>query len=72
MTIKKSKLFSNTQEAVAYGEIASLEEMILLLKKTANGITAYVLDMSVDIQFFNEAYHAFVKDEWYAAYKKMG
>ena len=68
---KSSQLFKTTQEAVAYGEKASLEEMVVLLKRTGDCVTALVIDLSVEIQLFNEAYHAFRKDEWYQTYQKI-
>ncbi len=68
---KSSQLFESTQEAVIYGEKASLEEMMVLLKRTGDCVTALIIDLSVEIQLFNEAYHALRKDEWYQTYQKI-
>ena len=70
MNQSEKRLFRNTQEAVAFGETATLEEMSVLLKKTYQVLMTYLMDMSFEMQFFDEAYHAFKKDEWYSNYCK--
>lgn len=64
------RLFKNTQEAVQFGETASQEDMSDLMKKTFDVTMAYMMDMSFEMQFYNEAYHAFKKDDWYRMYQK--
>jgi len=70
MSKKKAQLFQNTQEAVAFGENATLEEMTVLVRRLVKIMIGKIADVSFEMQFYNEAYHAFVKDEWYESYCK--
>ena len=70
MDKKSTRLFQSTQEAVSFGEQATLEDMSQLLRDTYKVLTNHLLQMSFDMQFFDEAYHAFKKDEWYESYQK--
>jgi len=59
-------LFSNTEEAVAYGEkIKNPEEMKDLIGKLIKVMMQHVTDLSVQLQLLNEAYHAYRGDKWY-------
>ena len=62
MSKKKAQLFQNTQEAVAFGENAALEDMTVLVKRLVKIMIGKIADVSFEMQFYNEAYHAFVKD----------
>ena len=42
-----------------------------LLNQTTQRITAHVVEISVDMQLYNEAMHAFVQDEWYDPYRQQ-
>ena len=70
MRQKKTRLFQNTQEAVTYGENASLDDMSKLVNQLVNSIIGKIADISCEMQFYNEAYHAFNRDEWYQDYCK--
>ena len=70
MRQKKAQLFQNTQEAVAFGENATLEDMTVLVRRLAKVMIEKIADVSFEVQFYNEAYHAFVKDDWYDCYCK--
>jgi hypothetical protein len=70
MSQKKAQLFQNTQEAVRYGENASLDDMSKLVNQLVNSIIGKMVDITCEVQFYNEAYHAFTKDDWYQEYCK--
>lgn len=70
MTHKQARLFKNTQEAVAFGEIATLEDMSKLIERLVSIMIGKIADISFEMQFYNEAYHAFTKDQWYESYCK--
>ena len=69
MIKKPAQLFINTQEAVKFGETASIEDMSHLIEKLTTIIIQNIADISVELQLYNEALHAFKKDHWYQAYK---
>jgi hypothetical protein len=58
-------LFKNTQEAMAFGEKATPEDINDLFGKAQNIISQSVLNISFNIQLLNEAFHAHWKDDWY-------
>jgi len=66
-TIKNSidRVFNNTNKAIEYGEKASYEEMIELMRKYISQFSQTTINLSTDVQLLNEAYHAFSKDKWY-------
>jgi len=72
MNQKKARLFTNTQEAVAFGEKASLDEMSDLLKKVSNIMISKMADISFELQVYREAHHAFLRDDWYESYCRRG
>ena len=70
MTSTRKRLFKNTQEAISFGEKASLNDMSVLLRQLVGIMISKIVDISFEMQFYNEAYHAYTKDEWYKQYYK--
>ena len=69
MGIKEIKqgvpIFENTQEAIAYGEKANLEDMTGLFEKLAKVFINESIFLNFNIQMMNESVHAYQKDAWY-------
>ncbi len=58
-------IFENTQQAVAFGENANLEEMKGLFEKLAKVFMHQNIFLNFNIQMMNESLHAYKKDDWY-------
>ena len=51
-------------------EGGSLDDMSKLINRLHKVFRSKIMELSFELQFYNEAYHAFVKDEWYEEYYK--
>jgi hypothetical protein len=60
----------NTREAVEYGERANFKGMLALFRDVQKHLAQNMANLGVKIQLINEAYHAYVKDDWYESYQK--
>ena len=71
---KSPHLFPNTEEAVEFGkrarELKSPDMMMCLFSDFYKQTLQVASNISFNIQMFNEAYHAFISDEWYETYLK--
>ena len=70
-SIKTVRMLQNTEEAIRYGERATYDDMLELMRVGLNQFIQMNLDLSTEVQLLREAYHAFSQDESYLDnYKK--
>lgn len=63
------RLFKNSQEAIKYGETATISDIITLYSTLSKIHAQHIVNVNTNTQLFQECLHAFEKSDWYKTHQ---
>lgn len=69
VSIAIDRLFKNSQEAIQYGETATIGDIIKLYGTLSKIHSQHIVNVNTNTQLFQECLHAFEKSDWYKTHQ---